>query len=294
MNTPDTFLAHINWPQWQSQQHKLFALLDCAHVPTDLWRTLHQQSPNVVRRLFEGTPDEGLSSVEPLLLDALHPDAPSIMPWLTKYHTAYPMVLWLACPRSIGDVHTQLSARLKVDLPDAPDALLRFYDPRVFSKLMQVLQPEQQALFFGVARHWWAWDMRASVLRTYAAPDERSYSASHLRLSPEQMKRLSQLDVADFVHDLHTHLLTAQPPFKHVQGMRPEALLQQVQAQVDKAQRFGFATEDNIKAYMLCVATTLGWVFDQGGHERVVALLTDTRQDEDTKLQQLQAHCATL
>lgn len=294
MNTSNIFLAQINWSHWQSQQHQLFAVLDCAHVSPEIWRTLHQQSPNIVRRLFEGTPDEGLSSVEPLLLDALHPDAPGFMPWLTQYHTAYPMVLWLASPRSIDDVHKLLRPRLRADLPDAPDALLRYYDPRVFSKLMQVMQPEQQALFFGVARHWWAWDMRASVLRTYAAPDERNYSASHLCLSSEQMQRLSQLDVADFVHDLHTHLLTAQPPLKHVQGMRPEALHQQVQSHVDKAQRFGFETEDHIKAYVLLVAASLGWAFDEGGHERVMALLTDKRQDEDTKLQQLQAHCATL
>jgi hypothetical protein len=294
MNTPEIFLADINWTQWQSQKYKLFALLDCAHVSADSWRTLHQQSPNVVRRLFEGTPDEGLSSVEPLLVDALHPDAAGIMSWLSKHHTAYPMVLWLACPRSIGDLHTQLRPRLKADLPDAPDALLRFYDPRVFGKLMQVLQPGQQALFFTVARHWWAWDARAGVLRAYTATDAHSHSTSHMSLSPEQMQRFGELDVADFVHDLQTHLLKAQPPLQHVQGLRAEALHQQVQSHVDKAQRFGFETEDNIKAYVLCVAASLGWAFDQGGHDRVVALLTDQRPDEDTKLQQLQAHCATL
>lgn len=294
MNTPNTFLAHINWPQWESQQHKLYALLDCAQVPPDTWRSLHQQSPNVVRRMFEGTPDEGLSSVEPLLLDALHPDAPGIMPWLTKYHTSYPMVLWLACPRSIDDVHKLLRPRLKADLPNGPDALLRFYDPRVFAKLMQVLQPDQKALFFGVARQWWAWDARASTLRAFNAPQEPLYRSGQMSLSEEQMQRLSQLDVADFVHDLQTHLLKAQPPLQHVQGLRAEALHQQVQSHVEKAQRFGFETEDNIKAYVLCVAASLGWTFDQGGDDRVVALLTDKRQDEDTKLKQLQAHCAAL
>ena len=294
MNTPETFLAHIKWPQWQNQQHKLYALLDCAHVPTDIWRTLHQQSPNVVRRLFEGTPDEGLSSVEPLLLDALHPDAPGIMPWLTKHHTNYPMVLWLACPRSIGDVHKLLRSCLKADLPDAPDALLRFYDPRVFAKLMQVLQPQQQALFFGVARHWWAWDARAGVLRVYAAHQEQMNSSRPMRLSAEQMQRFSELDVADFVHDVQNHLIKEQKQLKHVQGLRPDALNQHVQNHVDKAVSFGIETEDNIKAYVVCVAASLGWAFDQGGHDRVVAILTDTRHDEDTKQQRLQAYCHTL
>lgn len=293
MNEVETFLDEIDWKKWQAS-HKLFAVLDCAQVQDANWRTLHGFHASICRPLFEGTPDEGLSSVEPLLLDALSPSVPRLMPWLVAQEKASPMVLWLASRHPIDRVQQALSSRLTVHLPDAPDALLRFYDPRVFNKLAVVLTPEQKAQFFACADQWWAWNMRSAKRHTFTAAETQEHAAVPLTFSEAQMQEFSQLDVADFVHDTQANMVRNKAKYRHAANLSDQALAQQVAAQISLAQKFGFESEQAVTTYVQYVASALGWSYQDGGYERIVTVLKDTGLDEDAKLERLQAYCAIL
>ncbi len=293
MNEVETFLDEINWKKWQAS-HKLFAVLDCAHVQDSIWRTLHSLHASISRPLFEGTPDEGLSSVEPLLLDAVTPSIPRLMPWLIAQEQTSPMVLWLASHHPIDRVQQDLSSLLTVHLPNDPDALLRFYDPRVFNKLAVVLSPEQKAQFFTCADQWWAWNMRSAKRYTITAPQTQGHAAVPLRFSEAQMQEFRQLDVNDFVHDTQVDMVRNKAKYRHATSLSDQALAQQVLEHINKAQNFGFESEQAITTYVQHVASALEWSYQDGGHERIVTVLKDTRLDEDTKLERLQAYCAIL
>lgn len=294
MNQIDTFLSEINWEKWQSS-HKLFAILDCAHVPDAIWRPLHGLDASICRPLFEGTPDEGLSSVEPLLLDALHPSTPRLMPWLIEQEKASPSVLWLASQQPIEAVQKHISPLLSADLPDAPDSVLRFYDPSVMYKLMQVCTTEQKARFFVAVDHWWAWNKRTAQRLAFARPKTDVSPAAQCKLSESQMERFSQLDIADFVHDTTVDIVKRKAELTHAKGLSNQALTQHVDNHIGKAMAYGFESEETIQAYLQCVAQALGWSFaEQGPHERIMATLKDAGCDEDEKLERLQSYCATL
>ena len=147
MNQIDVFLKEIDWASRPSQC-KLFAVVDCAHLEHESnWRSLHAFNAELRQSLFEGTPDAGLGSVEPVLLDILHPSLGSLALWLVGREKEHPLVLWLASELPLKPLHAHLKSLLSVDLPGEPDAVLRFYDPRVFKKLMAVATPAQKARF---------------------------------------------------------------------------------------------------------------------------------------------------
>ena len=49
--------------------------------------------------------------------------------------------------QSLTNLFNQLESQLYLRLPDKRNALLRFYDPRVLHKLLDVFTPEQFKLF---------------------------------------------------------------------------------------------------------------------------------------------------
>lgn len=294
MEKMDMFLKEIDWAKWKAT-HKLFAVLDCAQLEHEnLWRSVAAVDHRARRALFDGTADEGLSSVEPVLLDVMHPAYSGIMPWLLEQEKKQAMVLWFVSSRSLDDLQEHFKTLLVVDLPDADDALLRFYDPSVFAKIMQVMTPEQDALFFTHIDKWWAWNMRRDM-RYWFAKSGDVKPAHALTFSEAQMERFSQMDIADFEHDVKAELAKDKANLKHAKNMSDEALGEQVKAHIDKAVAFGFETEDTIRAYVVCVASALGWAFaDDGHHGNIVQTLSNKGLDEDSKLEQLQAYCTTI
>jgi hypothetical protein len=294
MKNIDTFLSEIDWKKWH-ESHKLFAILDCAHLPEEMWRPLHALDASVRRPLFEGTPDEGLSSVEPVLLDAFNPSTPRLMPWLIEQEKASPSVLWLASPQPIDGVQKHIAPLLSADLPDAPDSVLRFYDPGVMNKLMQVCTSEQKARFFVGVDQWWAWNKRTGQRYGFARPQTDVRPAAQCQLSASQMERFSQLDIADFVHDTQTDIVNNKSTLTYAKDLSNHALAQQVAHQIHQAMAYGFEAEENIQMYLQCVAKHLGWDFaEHGQHPALIASLKDADRDEDEKLERLQSYCASL
>jgi hypothetical protein len=230
-----------------------------------------------------------------MLLDALSPLTPRLMPWLIAQEKASPSVLWLASQQPIEAVQKHISPLLSADLPDAPDSVLRFYDPSVMNKLMQVCTAEQKTRFFVGVDQWWAWNKRTAQRLAFARPKTNVHPAAQCKLSESQMKRFSQLDVADFVHDTQMDIMNNKATLTHAKNLNNQALAQQVDHHIKQAMAYGFESEETIHAYLQCVAQALGWDFtDQGQHERIMTTLKDAGCDEDEKLERLQSYCATL
>lgn len=293
MNKTHDFLEEILWTQWR-EQYTLFAILDCAQIEDEsVVRSLLALNSHLRKPLFQNTPDEGLSSVEPFLLDVLHPSLPHLMPWLLAQEQTRPMVLWLASRQPLEPLQEHLRSLLRVDLPNAPHSLLRFYDPRVMKKMMTVLDPVQKASFFKAVGCWWFWDMPAGQRHAWAATQDMPQAATVLAFSEQQMQQFGQLDLADFAQSVQRDLLQNPAHFRHVQGLSAEALGQHIDAHIQTAMTHGLETEEAAKTYLHCVAGVLGWNFQQdGNHPGAMAILSREHSDEDTKLAQLQAYCA--
>ena len=291
MNQVNDFLTEIQW-HLAPTNFKLFAIVDCAQIETDsVWRSLHSFNEQVRKSLFEGTPDAGLSNVEPVLLDVLNPLVPNLMAWLLAREIDRPMVLWLASSLPLASLQDHLKTVLTVNLPGAPDSVLRFYDPRVFKKLMAVTTPEQKAIFFTHAAAWWAWDNIAMKRSTFGRPSPVA-AAPNLVFSQAQMTQFSQLDIADFAQQVWADLWKDRAEFAHLRVLSPADSRQQIDLHIAKASAYGLETEDGVRAYLLCVANALGWSFEENqSHGLALATLKTPSLTEEEKLERLQAYC---
>ena len=65
---------------------------------------------------------------------------------LLQLEQVYPSTTWLISMQSLTNLFNQLESQLYLRLPDKRNALLRFYDPRVLHKLLDVFTPEQLKL----------------------------------------------------------------------------------------------------------------------------------------------------
>ncbi|WP_110644126.1 DUF4123 domain-containing protein [Salinicola sp. CPA57] len=106
------------------------------------------------RSLFQNTPEQGFSAIAPHLvpLNGLR-DAECAT--LIEQDTEVAAFSWLWVDESAtNDLFAHLQKQLDMRLPDGGLALLRYYDPRVFTRLMQLLDDEQRKTLFGPIRYW--------------------------------------------------------------------------------------------------------------------------------------------
>ncbi len=107
--------------------------------------------------------------------------------------------------RSIGgwlfsrDVPAQKMARhleqaIVVRVDNAPDVLLRLWDPRVLPHLPRILTPEQLAAAFGRIECW-AWMDRSGQLQVLQRPSAASIARLPLRLSAEQDSAIDRIEL---------------------------------------------------------------------------------------------------
>ncbi|WP_353980131.1 DUF4123 domain-containing protein [Salinicola endophyticus] len=89
-------------------------------------------------------------SQESLVIATEH--EPAAAHWLTR--SSQPSVgLWVD-ESAKNDLFAHMQKQLDMRLPDGGLALLRYYDPRVFTKLMQLLDEDQRYTLFGPIRYW--------------------------------------------------------------------------------------------------------------------------------------------
>ncbi len=293
MTQAKEFLSKIEWQKWQTS-HKLFAFLDSAQLSNEDRRSFQSLDSTVCIGLFKGTPDEGLKDVEPLLLDPLNIPTSHGISWLIQNEKTSPMLLWLVSDVPMKELAPHLRSLLSADLPGAPNALLRFYDPRVFHKLMQVLDANQKSLFFTNAQQWWAWHKPSGKRQTYIAPTGNMQPVEKIVLSALQMQALNQMDLDDFVKNTQADMVRNKKDRLHTKNLSDADVERHVGEHINKAIAFGFESEEAVIEYLQHVAATLGWVYEEKDLRGVVSTLQDDRLTEDEKLAFLKDACATV
>jgi hypothetical protein len=277
------FLSEIEWQKWQTS-HKLFVLLDCAQLSSEDSSAFQSLDPNVCVGLFKGSPDDGLKAVEPMLLDPLNISTSHGMSWLLQSEKDNPMLIWLVSDASMSELARQFRSLLSADLPGAPNALLRYYDPRVFQKLMQVMDTDQKSLFFTNAQQWWAWHKPSGKRQTYIAPTAKVQPVEKIILSALQMQALNKMDLDDFVKNTKTDMVRNKKDRLHTRHLSDADVERYVGEHINKAIAFGFESEEAVLEYLQHVAATLGWTFEEKNLGGVVSTLQDENLTEDEKL----------
>jgi Domain of unknown function (DUF4123) len=294
MTQIEEFLSGIDWQKWQTS-HKLFALLDCAHLSNEDRESFQNLDSSLCLGLFKGTSDESLKAVEPLLLDALSISTAHGISWLIQNEKTRPMLLWLVSDAPISELARHLRPLLNADLPGAPNAVLRLYDPRVFSKLMQVLDADQKSLFFANAQKWWAWHKPSGKRQTYVPPAGKMQQVEKISLSALQMQALNQMDLDDFVKNTIADMVRNKKDHTHTQNLSDTDVERHVGEHINKAIAFGFESEEVVVEYLQHVAATLGWAYEEKNLGGVVSTLQDESLTEDEKLAFLKdAHTTVL
>lgn len=292
MTQAEQFLSDIEHQEWQDDR-KLFALLDCAQLSNEDRRSVQGLDSSRSIGLFKGTSEEGLNEVEPFLLDPLNIPASHGISWLVQIEKTNPSVLWVASALTMNELVPHLRALLSADLPGAPNALLRFYDPRVFHKLMQVLDVDQKSLFFTNADQWWAWHKPSGNRQTYVAPTGTMQTVEKIALSALQMQALNQMDLDDFVENTKADMVRNKKDRLHTKDLSDADVKRYVGEHIDKAIAFGFESEEAVVEYLQHVAATLGWAYEKDNSGGVLSTLQDESLTEDGKLAFLKGGCAT-
>jgi Domain of unknown function (DUF4123) len=283
MTQVEEFLSEIEWQKWQTS-HKLFALLDCAQLSNEDRKSFQGFDSSACVGLFKGTPDESLKDVEPLLVDALNIPTSHGISWLIQNEKTIPMLLWLVSDMPVSELARQLRSLLSADLPGAPNALLRFYDPRVFHKLMQTLNTDQKSLFFTNVHQWWAWHKPISKRQTYIASTVKAQPVEKIVLSELQIQALNQMDLDDFIQKAKSEMVRNKKDLLHTKNLSDADVERHVGEHINKAIAFGFESEEAVVEYLQHIAAALGWAYEENNLGDVVSTLQDESLTEDEKL----------
>lgn len=147
-------------------QDYIDVLIDQAGSAQPLQQALNQITPPLRWfTLFEGTPEAATAEYSPLIM-RLHWSAGSHQRWLeqlVEHFTGSPRLTLLLSPLAFDLQSSHLQALSQVHWEEQT-GLLRYYDNRVFSSLLEhVLTPEQQATFTDIAL-FWSWRDRDGEL----------------------------------------------------------------------------------------------------------------------------------
>lgn len=135
--------------------HNQYLLLELGLVPEKFRRLTVRQLGSLEQiHLFDGTPEEAIRHVGPLLValpTALPPTAKSLIDWETQYPSG---IIHITTELVPGDLANHLRNRLTVVLPTGEERLFRYYDPAVFGILASELNNEQYWAFWRPLALW--------------------------------------------------------------------------------------------------------------------------------------------
>jgi hypothetical protein len=140
--------------------------------------------------LFDCTNEENALVVAPILIligsNGKLQMSRSLFEWIAKNGTYTSTVIMLSSPLQIESLRNRLTARLDVRISEDMKAMLRFFDPRIFEGLVDVLIPEQLAKFLAPANEWWYIDRAGKLISVEAKFDAVDESVVPLELSAKQ------------------------------------------------------------------------------------------------------------
>jgi hypothetical protein len=200
----------------------LYGLVDHGGMP-GLAKKLDQANIEWVS-LFAGSKEENALSVAPLLFridtDGSGVQHRALLNWVGENGAYTSSLLLLASPLSMHELAHRLTRRLDGVLPEDIEIMLRFFDPRIFEQLMQVLSAEQKQAFLSVAHRWWFADRRGKLQDVAAIFSEADIHEIPLMLTVAQENALLDASEPDQVAELllsgvPDEYLALQPPQRH-------------------------------------------------------------------------------
>lgn len=213
-------------------QENIFLLLDHGGLP-GLSRQLPYSSKDWVS-LFDRTKEEGALAVAPILVLAASDGeirlSRLVFDWLRQHGTYSSSVMMLVSSLDLTRLARELGTRLHITLAGGVEAMLRFFDPRVFESLLNILTREQTEDFLGVVSSWHYVDRSgriAQVINTCGAIKPNSKPVS---LSQEQEDHLLAASEVDQI--LNSLRSSVPDPF----------------SKIPRESQYGFVSESIIEA----------------------------------------------
>lgn len=166
----------------------LYFLFDHAGIP-GLVNKLPRTSTEWVS-LFDDTKESSALAVAPILVTIVgngRIKIPKLLfEWISEHGTFTSTVLMLASTLDVIPLKNRLARRLHIRLSESMDAMLRFFDPRVFEQIIKILNDEQSHVFFSPASKWWYVNQAGKIgfISTEFDPEEKFRAP--LLLSEEQ------------------------------------------------------------------------------------------------------------
>lgn len=173
----------------------------------------------------------------------------------------------MASPADVEAMRLHVVNRLIVRLADGQRVLLRYYDPRVFSQLRWILQPEQLVYLFGHIERW------TFCLKGQWYSESRPQGANRLSLTPnaQQSAQLARIGAVNQV------LATLLP---HPTLAEHDRVSQAIDRLIERAQRqHGLAEEADWIAFARH-GITVHPEFDR--HPQIAAIIRRLPEDEAT------------
>lgn len=180
-------------------QENIFLLLDHGGLPG-----LSQQlkcSSTEWMSLFERTKEEGALEVAPILVLAASGGkirlSRLVFDWLRQRGTYSSSVMMLVSSLDLTCLARELGKRLHITLTGDVEAMLRFFDPRVFESLLNILTREQIEDFLGVVSSWHYVDRSgriAQATNTYGAIKPTSKPVALSQEQEDDLLAASEID----------------------------------------------------------------------------------------------------
>lgn len=188
----------------ENAESNVFFLIDQGGMP-GLYRQLRQTS-TCWASLFSGSKEESALEVAPLLILAGANGrlvlSRAIFSWIGGRGTYTSTVMMLVSPTGLEPLQGQLSARLDVLLSEGMEAMLRFFDPRVFESLLTILTNEQAKIFLSPAISWHYVDRVGNFINVKAEYQKSQILSDFLTLSRDQETALLSASEVDQVMQL--------------------------------------------------------------------------------------------
>ena len=98
----------------------------------------------------------------PLLIAYTQEDR-ELVAWLAELERLAPSVSWIDSRYGLATLAPMLTRRLRCEIDNGQEVVLRFYDPRILLGLPSALTAQQKRYFFAPVTSWTAWEPRRAA-----------------------------------------------------------------------------------------------------------------------------------
>lgn len=260
----------------ENPDSNLYLLLDHAGLP-GLAREL-ENAAATWRSLFDQGREEGAVAVAPRLVlvgsQAQRHLSRSFLNWLGEHGTYTSTVMLLNSPLELASLAMRLSSRLEVMLSESMDAMLRFFDPRVFESLLTVFTSQQRRDFLSAASLWSYTDRAGKIIHTKAIFCQADESNEKVLLTQAQEFSLLEASEVDQV----LSLLDENVPRLMKKIPLPERFAR-ISQRMEESRGNGLGSVLQMTLYALAVMLSIKEPMDEELHYRLIEKIAHLDMD---------------